>query len=137
MFLVYPMESVQQNSTSCYGSQHDQMVLMTMGTLSLCTDSAHPAGTTTQQAFANGLCITAGMKVLTSSNPKVLACPILSSQQLPLTNSPISSSCQAYMSLAPWPILTTTQQPPGSSLTDTSTSSCAAPLLHLLPPLIG
>jgi hypothetical protein len=59
-FLGHPTKSLQQDSTSSYGSQHDPTVLTTMGFLSLCADSAHPPGSTTNQACTNGLFITPG-----------------------------------------------------------------------------
>jgi hypothetical protein len=41
----------------------------------------------------------------------------------------ISPPCQVFMLLVPWSTPTTTQQPQGSSLTGTSSSYCATPLL--------
>lgn len=38
------------------------VVSMTMGTLTLFTNSAHPSGITTHQLFSNGVCITEGNK---------------------------------------------------------------------------
>jgi hypothetical protein len=137
-FPGYPTESLQQHSASSYGSQRDPTVSTTMGTLSLCTDSARPPGTTTHQPFSNGLCTTAGSKSYghKTHTSAQTPCHVMNTVTSNSTRN-ISPPRQAYMLLANWPTPSTTQQPRGSSLAGTFSLSCSAPSLHFsTPPIV-
>ena len=61
-----------------------------MGTLSLCADSARPPGTSTKQAFSDGLCITAGKKSCDQEQSKSAPPPF-----------PVTATVTAYYSQLP------------------------------------